>query len=207
MWVHRAGSWGGSLLRGSLPLLTISSRVRDLFLFSFSLQRQLDQTGDQVAILHSRSPPQLGVHADRSESRHGVDVVQVEPALLARFEKKVHPRQSGAVAGAESVERHGLHLLALLFCKLGGNDGHRAFAQIFGFVIVKLLARDNLPHHRGLWLIVAQHRDFQLARLTHFCAIATGAHCLLDYDFAIETRSEVDRRSKLLTVMSLADTD
>src|SRR5262249_11676858 len=61
-----------------------------------ALQRQLDQPVQQLRIGDAACLPQLGIHADLGEARHGIDLVDVERAGIA-VEEAIHPRQAAEV--------------------------------------------------------------------------------------------------------------
>ena len=49
--------------------------------------------------------------------------------------------------------------------QIGGNHRLRSLVQILRFVVVELARRDDLAGHRGLRIVVAEHRAFDLARV------------------------------------------
>ena len=54
-------------------------------------------------IVQSRSRPQLGIHADRGKSWHGVDLVQIHLPVLG-VHQEIYPRQAGTVDGLEGAD-------------------------------------------------------------------------------------------------------
>src|SRR5208282_6921082 len=59
----------GQRSTGSSPAVLI------FLLLPMPLQPQLYQAFNKIGIRHTRSRPQLGIHADGGESRHGIDLV------------------------------------------------------------------------------------------------------------------------------------
>src|SRR5579872_909388 len=175
---------------GSQPIG--SERILVAILVGSPLERQLNQPVDQLRIGYPGRRPQSRVHADRRKSRQSVDLVHVDAPGFTRLHQEIHPREARAVAGLKSPDRHLPDLLCLFPGQLRRHDEVGALTQVLRFVIVELLDGYDFSHHRSLRIIVAQNRDFQLARLA-----LRAAYPLLDHDFAIELRSQLNGRSQL----------
>ncbi len=59
-----------------------SSAVLIFLLVFVPFNSELDQAVDQIRVRQPGCRPQLGIHADRGESRHGIDLVQVNLSRL-----------------------------------------------------------------------------------------------------------------------------
>jgi hypothetical protein len=59
-----------------------SPAVLIAFFLRVAIESQLNQAADEFRIAYAGGRPQLGIHADRSESRHGIDFVQIYFARL-----------------------------------------------------------------------------------------------------------------------------
>src|SRR5205807_9693768 len=135
-------SWvGGCSLIPAIAIL--------LFLL-VALQSQLDQPLNQLWVFYSGSRPQLGVHADRGEARHGIDLIEIYLAGLG-VHQEVHAGQAGAVHCLERSDCHFLQLFHLLSGELCRDDEIRTFVQILGVVVVYLGCRYYLARYRRLW--------------------------------------------------------
>ena len=82
--------------------------------------------------------------------------------------------------------------------------GTEGFSErlVLRLVVVELLVGDDLADHRRFGRVVAEHGDFELARLD-----AGAADALLDDQLAVEAGGEVERGGEFAAVMDLADAD
>lgn len=92
-----------------------SPAVLIFLLIGVALDAELNQTVDQIGVVQSRCAPQLGIHADGSESRHGVDFVQINFSVLPRLHQEVDAGEAGAVNRLERLHGKFLKLLCFSF--------------------------------------------------------------------------------------------
>src|SRR5215510_7530494 len=111
--------------------------------FPKTLHGQLDQPGHQLGKRQATGLPQLGIHADHGEARHGVDLVQIQPPGCA-LQKEVHPRQARRVDRLERGNRKALYLASQPWRNFGRNEGLRARIDVLGTVVVELGAGHDL---------------------------------------------------------------
>ena len=96
-----------------------SAAVLITLLFLMPLDSQPNQPLDQLRIRQARGGPELGIHADRSESRHGVDLIQIDlPGL--RIHQEIYPAEPGAVHGAKGADCKLLNFFGFRLVSLAG---------------------------------------------------------------------------------------
>ena len=82
------GNGGAAVERGECclpsPRRLLLIRGFELLLLLKALQRQLDESIDQVRIRKAAGLPEPGIHADRCKSRHRIDFVQ-HPTVIFRI--------------------------------------------------------------------------------------------------------------------------
>src|SRR5438067_223560 len=69
-----------------------------------ALEREFDQTVDQVAVSDARILPHLRIHADRGEPRDGIDLVDVEFRRRV-FTQEIDPPHAFAPHRSEALDR------------------------------------------------------------------------------------------------------
>ena len=72
-------------------LAVVRSQIAGLIGVSF--KRKLDEAVDQVRVADSTGLPELWIHADGGESRHGIDLVD-QQTIGATLKKEVDPGQA-----------------------------------------------------------------------------------------------------------------
>src|SRR5580658_2458986 len=122
---------------------SLSTAVLILLLIFVAFDAELNQAVDQVGISQSRSRPQLGVHADGGETRHGIDLVQ-ENLPRFRVHQKIYTRQAGTIHSLERGNRELLNSFCFRLGQFRGDDQLRTFVDILRGVVVELLAGNNL---------------------------------------------------------------
>src|SRR3972149_10924613 len=143
-------------------------RLRGLYLYTtalllVSLQRQLDEAGDELRVGEPGLLPQLGVHAHGGEAGDRVHFVQDEVSL--RRQEEVHAGQPGAVDGFVGSEGQGTGLIGRLRRDVGGDVQARAGVVVLGVVVVELALERDLAYRRRFGLVVAQDRHLHLPAL------------------------------------------
>src|SRR4029077_12117746 len=128
-----------------------------------ALEGEGDEAGDQLRIGDAGGLPEPRVRAGRGEARDRVDLVH-EHAPLA-LDEEVDPRHARAVGGLEGAERERPDLLGHVG-RQRRRDLERGLPRaVLRVVVVPLAGEGHLAGHRDQRLVVAQHRDLDLAAL------------------------------------------
>src|SRR4051794_32966273 len=129
-----------------------------------ALHRERDQTVDELGDRQPARFPKHGVHADRGETWDRVDLVEIE---LTRFlvEKEIDPRHSSEIERPERADRDLLDLGERFLVDIRWDVERRAIVDVLGGVVVELVAGHYFARDGGDRSVVAEHRDFELARV------------------------------------------
>src|SRR6185369_10706950 len=145
---------GGSqiLARGRMPALPA---VLVLLLIRVTLEAEIDETADQFRVGQTSRGPEFGVHADGGESGHGIDLVQINFAVLGVHEE-VHASEARTINRFEGSDGQLANLPGLRFAELGGNEQLGAFVEVLGVVVVKFLGRYDLARKGCFWSVITE---------------------------------------------------
>src|SRR5262245_42105875 len=131
-----------------------------------ALKGQFDQTIDQVAILDPAHLPELRIHADRSEARQGINLIENDSRCRA-FQEEIDSRQSRPVYRLKSPYRQLLNLARQIRRQFRRNhQSSTAVIDVLGLVIVELGSlSDDLSRQTGHRFVVTEHADLDLPRI------------------------------------------
>src|SRR5215211_2925406 len=173
-------------------LETLSNRPAT---FQRTLQRQADQAIHQLVQRHAAPLPETRVHADRCEPGDGIHLVDID-LVAAPVHEEIDPRHAGQIEGAKCGNGHLLDLGHRAPVDRRRNQQLGVVIDVLGVVVVELVAGNDLADDRGNRLVVAEHRDLQLASVDRF----------LDQDAAIETAGLAHSGRELTRIMRLDHT-
>src|SRR5215217_3860287 len=160
--------------------------------FQRPLQRQSDQAVHQLVQRHAAPLPETRVHADGGEAGDGIHLIDVDMVAVAVHEE-IAARHAGQIERARRGDRYFLYLGQRAPVDWRRDKKLRVFVDVLGVVVVELIAGNDLADDRGDRLVVAEHRNLQLA----------GVYRFFDQDAAVESASLAHGGRELARVMRL----
>src|SRR5581483_5977138 len=129
-----------------------------------ALDSQLEQAIDQLWVREATCLPELGEHADGRKARNSVDLVDHD-LVRGPAHEEIDAREPGAFERQEDLDRHAPDALGHLGRERRRDQQLRPAIEVFGAVVVELVAGNDLARDRSFGLVVAQHRYLDLARV------------------------------------------
>ncbi|RMM61834.1 hypothetical protein ALQ74_05476 [Pseudomonas savastanoi pv. glycinea] len=159
-----------------------------------ALKGQHDQAMDQFGIGQTTGLPELGVHADGSEARQRVDLIDDDVTRVGNEE--IDPRKPCATQHLVSLQRDFTHLITQIGRKLGGyRDARLITIQVFGVVGVELVVGNHFATDTDLRIEVTQYGAL------HFPA----DDALLDQQLVVKLETQCQRSHEASLVRHFAD--
>src|SRR5215467_12643930 len=157
------------------------------------LEGEVDQPRDELGVGNAGGFPELGIGARRGEAGQRVDLVDEHAALA--LDEEVHAREPGAVHGPEGLHREPAHAAGDLGSQRGGHLEGGVTLAVLRLVVVPLARVADLAGDGGLWMVVTQHGNLDLAPLD----------AALDENAAVVAGSQGDGRGEVLGRLDFAD--